>query len=917
MARLQYQPATKARGFQPIQLSRAGIARMEEEGNRVIRNLEQQRDATNSQRQEDLRAMQANSAYENQARERDQRILQQNLKIERESKENDRKFKIAEADRKSKNINAAVTGLIEFSSTLAKRAAERTKTMIEDQTEEGAQFRRQEYLSSPKLQADFATVESQVDVETEILDQRTLLDGAKGLDSSLETAKNLASNPGRGYYWKKGYYNELIIEQTPLLVNRALQDTEERFVDENGNNFSGIKAVTDPNKMRIVLGQVQKALYGAAGLNINSLEPGFLEKSSKVTDRLYSTYIQRAAAKATDIQYGIIAEQAEDLRTQGKTQAAFLLDSKNPKLGREGALKNYFGLFYAQNADGSFRYSVDELNANVLTPDGQTVFQKWGDSQRYQNAIAARRKAKTDFIRDDQARVKTEAKEFDRQAATGLENLLNADEANPERDLEILATFKAQRKERFGSEPLSERIVNLEKSILAGNKTIEEADLAQKIRLRTLDPEAIEGYTNPTVQGKAAIAYKELQAKKFGPNYADTKKDIKNRAEKLADLNTLVEGRGSRQSFMAITAGENEFQYAYKKNIEAGMSQEAAEQKAREYVETVMSDTENKDSLFYKTTGPLNTPVFPNLEAKYNTLAGLAMETRQELRKGLLKKGIAVLDTPGAVGTEEELVSSTNDYYNNNGQFKYNSNELLVSKLFKVPPYAVRNAAITAFNKAKGTNHRLIEPTQLEKEVFDQDPKTLKLITDTDNITGNRFKRAIPGQVYPMRRTFDTSRKEKAYIDTIRTVEGTAGPQGYNTVYGGAVVPQLTQMTLGELYDAIKLGGTDAIPARLGGGKIPFKKDKYNSSASGALQLMPETLRGLINSGNFSETDIFSPDTQDRMFLQLSREGGIDINNPDFNKAGNIWAGASPALGQTNRTASDTMSIYNRLLDQN
>jgi hypothetical protein len=40
---------------------------MEEEGNRVIRNLEKERDATIRQRQENLQAMKENSAYERQA----------------------------------------------------------------------------------------------------------------------------------------------------------------------------------------------------------------------------------------------------------------------------------------------------------------------------------------------------------------------------------------------------------------------------------------------------------------------------------------------------------------------------------------------------------------------------------------------------------------------------------------------------------------------------------------------------------------------------------------------------------------------------------------------------------------------------------------------------------------------------------
>ena len=133
MARLQYQPATKPRGFQPIQLSRAGIARMEEEGNRVIRNLEQERDATIRQRQEDLQAMKENAAYERQAAEKNQKIIETNLENERLSIEAEQKAKRQQADAKAKSIESTVTGLVNFSVTLGKQAAERTKKMIEDQ----------------------------------------------------------------------------------------------------------------------------------------------------------------------------------------------------------------------------------------------------------------------------------------------------------------------------------------------------------------------------------------------------------------------------------------------------------------------------------------------------------------------------------------------------------------------------------------------------------------------------------------------------------------------------------------------------------------------------------------------------------------------------------------------------------------
>ena len=162
--------------------------------------------------------------------------------------------------------------------------------------------------------------------------------------------------------------------------------------------------------------------------------------------------------------------------------------------------------------------------------------------------------------------------------------------------------------------------------------------------------------------------------------------------------------------------------------------------------------------------------------------------------------------------------------------------------------------------------------------------------------------------------------EEKAFIATVRETEGTAGAQGYNTVYGGAVVPELTQMTLKELYDAIKLGGTDRLPERLGGGVIPFKKDQYNSSASGALQLMPETLRGMVNRGEFSWDDTFDPETQNRMILTLARNGGVDIENitpAQLDKASGIWAGlAGTYYGQTSRTAEDSFQIYKQNLKE-
>jgi hypothetical protein len=745
MARLQYQPATKPRGFQPIQLSRAGIARMEEEGNRVIRNLEKERDATIRQRQENLQAMKENAAYEQRAQDKNQEILQTNLKTERLNIEAEQKAKRQQADARSKAVESAVTGLVNFSVTFAKQAAERTKQMITDQVAEGAQFARQEYLASPKRQNDYAAVEGQIDVNIEKLDQANFIAGQAGLDSSLETAKSLAANPGRGYYWKKGYYNEFIKQQTPMLVDRVLQSTEELFVDENGKKFSGIEAVTDPDKMRIVLSKVQNGLYGATGLDINSLEPGFLEDSSKFVVDYSSTRIQQAANKATNIAYDNLAEEGRSHIAQGRVGMGYRLLLKNPKIGREGALKEVFALYSAQNADGTFRYSVDELD-NIKLLGDKTIFEERGNSQRYQDAIAARRKAKTDFLRDDQARVRIEAREFDNQTYNQLAALLQA-EKDPSKDLEILATYMRRRAELYNNEALSDKIVRLKKSVLAGNLLDETTKLNQQIRLKTLSPEYIEGIKNPKLQLDAIKALTEQETAKYGPKFNEMKNSLLAEAKILTQFDPTVKGPGSGTTIMVNNALKSSYEYFFKALVDKGVPVHIAADQAygqlKDYIAKGATDKTNK---FYTETGALNKPTFPNIEGTAQSLTATAEARRNELDKLILKNNAnvgSIFSIPNAVLSETQIETTINSYYANNGTFKIPVNIQYAAKVAGVNPIAAINAQIQASNEKHGTNKKLITASPAEEAIFDQVPSVQKLFTDYENRSQARISRGI------------------------------------------------------------------------------------------------------------------------------------------------------------------------------
>ena len=81
---------------------------------------------------------------------------------------------------------------------------------------------------------------------------------------------------------------------------------------------------------------------------------------------------------------------------------------------------------------------------------------------------------------------------------------------------------------------------------------------------------------------------------------------------------------------------------------------------------------------------------------------------------------------------------------------------------------------------------------------------------------------------------------------------------------------------------------------------------------------MPQTLLGLVRSGRYSWDTVFSPETQDRMMIDLARDRGVDVSKPltvrDFNTLGWEWASMARHYGQTSRTPEQSHAIYTQNL---
>jgi muramidase (phage lysozyme) len=134
--------------------------------------------------------------------------------------------------------------------------------------------------------------------------------------------------------------------------------------------------------------------------------------------------------------------------------------------------------------------------------------------------------------------------------------------------------------------------------------------------------------------------------------------------------------------------------------------------------------------------------------------------------------------------------------------------------------------------------------------------------------------------------------EQKAFLATVGSTE--AGT--YNTIVGGQQIPELTKMTIQEVYDMGMKSPimSGKLPDRFGGRSIKYGADSH---AMGRYQFIPQTMMSAMKSAGLNPTDLYSPENQDKMALAFATTIGINVNRPmtesDYKKAGSsvAWEG--------------------------
>ena len=158
----------------------------------------------------------------------------------------------------------------------------------------------------------------------------------------------------------------------------------------------------------------------------------------------------------------------------------------------------------------------------------------------------------------------------------------------------------------------------------------------------------------------------------------------------------------------------------------------------------------------------------------------------------------------------------------------------------------------------------------------------------------------------------------RAWLRTINATEAN-NPQKYNTLVGGEIVPELTQMTIQEVYDMAysREIGYGNMPQRFGGRTVSY--GGFSSHAAGAYQFHPGTMMDRVEEMGLDPTKVlFSPHTQQLLALQHMRALGADPNKAMDARSlaitGTVggWEGLSTSKGKI--TYNEAMDLYNKFL---
>lgn len=783
MARIQYQPSRKSKGFAPIQISTEGINRMREESNRIVRGLQNVREAEAKQRAAELASIKEDSAYQERILKENRNTLIQNEQNKQQQRSYNQETKQKEQQFKQQAVENIFEGLLDFSSTLQKIDAQDKADALEQEVKE-ANVLPSSSLNPQKIidysNAQRSLTDGGIRLQTEIS-----INAEQSGESPFDTSRARAGAPGLSTKAKQVNDNNRAIATWVPLLSEYEKNNEKIYDTGNGEKFSYADSLSNPYQRNHVLNKIREDLIG-----FTKKDSLYLSDSLSYIDEYIKTDVEQAGKKGTKRNNEIVIQQADDLASSKKTEdltAGWVLVNqvKGPKEAHDWLEKQ------------SIKHNIPTSVVGRVDLNGDIQFNSDGSikSGGYVNtwpkridAIAKGQRAA--FVKEQNDERKFAEAEDEQWLLQNIDDIRESFLLDPANTSKIL-------NDRYLSKGLGvpSLIKEIERDSLKQLTDQARSNLDTKIRFGNLDETYINSISDPTTR-KLAIEAKQVQdEQKYGPAALGIKKGFRATARKLTKINPN-EGNDSPQTFLVRARLEIE----YAKALEDTQDPVAANAKINVMVDEARDG--NKKSPFYSETGANNRLVFTNIEKVNEELA----ERNLMIDKRMKTFGAEVASQAFLLANDTEM-DATILSAQSSGKVIYSKGILRVADKFGLKPSEVFNQQQQARNLATGVNHPLLTPS-LGTEFFDkQNPVTRKLLQSSNasqinrglNIGLNNVQNSIRGSMqlaYTSGNIGPTS--TGPHLDVKRVDGGRFEPNALDD-YVVVNDPEFGKVTLGEI----------------------------------------------------------------------------------------------------------------------
>lgn len=698
---------------------------MRDESNRIIQGMERQRRAEKEQRDENLRAMQENAAYTERITKENQAIEMQNLKNESQQKIANIQGAAQQAQTDAAATESIIGSLVDFSTSLQKTAAERTKRMIEDQTAEAAAI--------PLEAFDPAALEQYIEAGNNFasggvaLNAEIAANAVASNEDPLETKKGYLGNPAYQGIKAKVLDNRAAYQVFTATLSARMQDTEKVYTAPNGKTYTGIEAQANQYFMQDLKQKTKVDTFKYMGFS----DPMYLADAADKINKFSDVQVSNARAEELKRTDAALEQTYTDIESAGSTESiALAFDGRRKAFGAAKAHDAVEKLY----ADNSIPLEV--IDALDVNGDGKKYGETWPNRR-----AAGIKKRQANYVKQLNAEEALKKAEDNAWVNANIDSIQQAYDDNPEQAAMLV-------KQRYYSKGMTVPpvIAAIEREAIKKNKDIVENLVAQKTKFGNLDLTFVNSIQDLSLQKTARAALERQELNKYGPEALGIKKQIGAVARKRTGFDPNAEGSSPTTYLLSATMTNR-----YLDHLKVLGDPLAAWQKTQEDIE---KDRTDPSGTFYEDPkgGINNKPRFPNIETSPRERA----EMTNYIDKKLITYGAGIVALPFVMATSNEMDATYASAAA--GTVQYPPGIIQVADRTGLKPSELFNAARKTNNATTGVNKPLLTPSPVTDLIDGVPPAMRKLFMSDVDAQVRRGGAMLTGQL-PQRSSTGTQRQ--------------------------------------------------------------------------------------------------------------------------------------------------------------